>query len=127
MPCFMATNSAPKTDVSTVDCFFESPCTNTMFKYIKKPLLDQQETLFSAWSHKHADTYLFPWRFWCINRYCLIGIPVKLCQITFFKTAVIYFWVQRIIHQSGIVSLTNMGHNMHCCLQMSDSRYCYMG
>ena len=39
-PCFMATNSASKTDVSTVDCFFENHYTNAVFTYIKKPLLD---------------------------------------------------------------------------------------
>ena len=49
-PCFMATNSAPNIDVSTIDCFFENHCTNAVFMYIKKTLLNMQENLSPAWS-----------------------------------------------------------------------------
>ena len=47
--CFMLTNSAQKTDVSTVDCFFDNHCTNDVFTFIKKPLLDLQDTLSPEW------------------------------------------------------------------------------
>ena len=40
MPCFMATNKAPKTHVSTLACFFENHCIKVVFTYIKKPCLD---------------------------------------------------------------------------------------
>ena len=46
------------------------------------------------------------------HRYSLLCIPVELWPITFLKNIVIYFWVQRIIHQSGIVPLINMGHDI---------------
>ena len=49
IPYFMATNSVPNIDVSTVDCFFEDHCTSAVFMYIKKPLLDPQDTLSPAW------------------------------------------------------------------------------
>ena len=49
MPCFMVRNSVPNTDVATVD-FFENHCTNAVFTFIKKPLLDLQDTLSPAWS-----------------------------------------------------------------------------
>ena len=42
--CFIVTNSALKTDVSTVDCFFESHCNNAVIMYTKKPLLELQDT-----------------------------------------------------------------------------------
>ena len=48
MPCFMETNSVPKTDVSTVDCFLENHCTRAVFTYIKKPLLNQPDILSPA-------------------------------------------------------------------------------
>ena len=40
IPCFMVTNSAPKTDVASVDCLFENHFTNAVFTYMKRPLLD---------------------------------------------------------------------------------------
>ena len=48
MPCFMATNSVPKTDVTTVDCFFDYHCTKVLFMHIKKLLLDMQDILLHA-------------------------------------------------------------------------------
>ena len=55
--------------------------------------------------HK-PDINLLGLRFWGVHGYCLIGIPIELLPITFFKDIVIYFWAWRIIHQSGIISLT---------------------
>ena len=40
MTCFIGTNSASKTDVSTINCFFENHWTNVVFTCIKKPLFD---------------------------------------------------------------------------------------
>ena len=50
MPCFMATNSGPKTNVSTMHCFLENCCTRAMLAYIKKALLDLQDIFSPAWS-----------------------------------------------------------------------------
>ena len=49
MPFFITTNSAPKSDVSSIDCLLENHCTRAVFTYIKKPLLDLQDTLSPAW------------------------------------------------------------------------------
>ena len=48
MPCFMATNSAPKTVISSVDCFFENHCNNMAFTFIKKSLLYLQDNMSPA-------------------------------------------------------------------------------
>ena len=50
MPASFFQKSAPKTDVSTVDCFFENHYTHGMFRYIKKPPFNLQVTLYPAWS-----------------------------------------------------------------------------
>ena len=50
MLCFMVTNALPKTDVSTVDSFFENHCTNEVLTNIKKPLLDLQDSFSHVWS-----------------------------------------------------------------------------
>ena len=47
-PCFMTSNSAPNIDVTIVDCFFNYHCTREVSTYIKKPLLDLQDTMSLA-------------------------------------------------------------------------------
>ena len=45
MPCFMVTNSSPKTDVTTVEYFLENYFTSAVFTYFNKPLLDLKNNL----------------------------------------------------------------------------------
>ena len=116
-PCLMLINSAPKTEKPTVDFFWESLHQCDIHIY--------QET--SSWSaryfvlcmvtiHKHADVYLLSLWFWGIHGYRLFGIHIDLQPSTYLKDTVIDFWVQMIIHLSRIISLTNMGHDKHCCI-----------
>ena len=65
--------------------------------------------------HKHVDNNLHTFRFWGVPTYSLFGIPIEFWPITCLKETQIYFWVQRVIHQSGIVPLTNMGHDVQQC------------
>ena len=50
MPCFIATNSAPKTDYSMVVCFLDSQQTREFLMKIMKPVWDRRLVLFPAWS-----------------------------------------------------------------------------
>ena len=112
MPCFIVTNSAPKTDVSTVDYFFENPYTNMVFSYIKNvfqeclsrnqfliyktlcPLHNHYPQMCSWWPPclkvlEHLQVYPF-------------SIHTEFWPITFHQDTVIYFWVLRIINQSEL-------------------------
>ena len=91
MPCFMVTNSAPKTGVSTVDCFFENHCMRAISTCIKEPLFDLQNTLSQAWSlstHMWESTSLL--RFWGVHEYSLLGILTELWWITVLKDCDLY-------------------------------------
>ena len=50
MPCLIATNSAPKTLVLTVACFFENQTIGAIFTKVIKPVLDRRVCLSPAWS-----------------------------------------------------------------------------
>ena len=45
IPCFIATNSAPKTEVSRVGCFLESQIISNKLQYIRKPVRERQVPL----------------------------------------------------------------------------------
>jgi hypothetical protein len=49
MPNFMAANSAPKTDDSIVDCFYESQLISNMFKKIRIPVHERCANFSPAW------------------------------------------------------------------------------
>jgi len=49
-PCFIATNSAPKTEVSMVDCFFEIQIIGAKLQKIKNPVRERRVDLSPAWS-----------------------------------------------------------------------------
>jgi hypothetical protein len=49
-PCFIATNSAPKTDVLIVDCRFETQSMQAWLMKMKKPVCDGLVCFSPAWS-----------------------------------------------------------------------------
>ena len=49
IPCFMATNSAPKTEVSIVACFFDTHIKVAELQKIKKPVKECLVSLSPLW------------------------------------------------------------------------------
>jgi hypothetical protein len=50
MPCFIATISAPKTEVSIVACFLEIQSIKAMLQNIKKPVQERLVRFSPVWS-----------------------------------------------------------------------------
>ena len=53
IPAFIAANLVPKTELSTVGCFFDNQAISAMFMKIKYPVRDQRVDLSPAWSLSH--------------------------------------------------------------------------
>ena len=59
IPIFIATNSAPKTEVSIVACCFENHCTSAVFIKTKKPEREWRVRFSPVWSlstYSHRST-----------------------------------------------------------------------
>jgi hypothetical protein len=53
IPCFIAMNSAPKTEVSMVACFLETQSIKAILQKIRKPVRERLVLLSPAWSLSH--------------------------------------------------------------------------
>ena len=84
----METNSAPKTDLSTVECSLENPCTSVVFTCIKKPLLNLQDKPsqdtypkdfmhLARWLLKAAPAHVRPYKALTITAVLKASLPNK--------------------------------------------------
>ena len=104
IPCFMATNSAPKTEVSMVTCFFDIQIIGDKFQKIKKPVRERLVVFSPAWSlstiMRRSTSLLLAKRRWHVWRDCLFHITIELRPVINWEGSQVNVRVSRVKDES---------------------------